>query len=67
MTMPMIHIHLVEGREPAQKAQLSKEVTDVAQRVLGVAAERVHVLVHEYESENWTIGGLPVRARGVVS
>lgn len=65
--MPMIQIHLVEGREEHQKAQLTKEVTEVVERVLGVAAERVHVLLCEYDSENWSIGGVPVRSRGAVS
>ena len=65
--MPMIEVHLLEGRGAGQKALLSQEVTEAVQRVLGVAAERVQVLIHEYDSENWTIGGQPVRTRGAMS
>ncbi len=60
--MPMIEIHLVEGRADEQKAQLAREVTEVVHRVLGVAPERVQVLVSEYGRQNWTVGGAPVRS-----
>ncbi len=62
--MPMIQIHLIEGRAEAQKAQLAREVTEVVQRVLGVSAERVHVLVNEYGHKNWSVGGAPLPSAG---
>lgn len=63
-TVPMIQIHLIEGRAEEQKAQLAREVTEVVARVLGVSAERVQVLVNEYGRQNWSVGGAPVRNAG---
>lgn len=56
--MPILDISLIEGRTPAQKAALIRELTDVVERVLGVPRESVRVLLRELPAENWGVGGV---------
>jgi len=55
--MPVIDVTMLEGRTTEMKAALIRELTDVAQRVLGVPRETVRVLVRELPAENWGVGG----------
>ncbi len=59
--MPLLQLHLLEGRPPAVKAQLVRELTDVVERVLGSSADRIAVLVTEYAVSEWNVAGEPLR------
>ena len=59
--MPLLQVHLLEGRPPAVKAQLVRELTEVVERVLGSTSERVSVLVTEYSDGEWNVAGEPLR------
>lgn len=62
--MPIIDVSLVEGRPPEVKIALIRELTDCAERVLGVPRESIRVLLREVPPENWGVGGAPKSARG---
>lgn len=58
--VPLLQVHLLEGRPPAVKSQLVRELTDVVQRVLGSSRERISVLVSEYSEGDWNVAGEPL-------
>lgn len=66
--MPLLQVHLLEGRPPAVKAQLVRELTEVVQHVLGSSRERISVLITEYPEGDWNVAGeslsLPDEASG---
>ena len=59
--MPLLQVHLLEGRTAAVKAQLVSELTEVVERVLGASPEGISVLVSEYAEGQWNVGGEPLR------
>ncbi len=61
--MPIVHLHLLEGRTTEVKRQLISEVTDAISRTLGNPSESVRVLLHEVPKENWGVGGIPIEDR----
>ncbi|GAB6986544.1 tautomerase family protein [Nocardioides pyridinolyticus] len=58
--MPLLHVHLLAGREPALKAELVRELTDVVHRTLDADPERITVLLTEHGSEDWSVAGRAV-------
>lgn len=56
--MPTLHVELFEGRTPAQKATLAKELTEVCMRVLGGSADGVDVIFTDVARQNWATGGV---------
>ena len=61
--MPIIHVHLLEGRSADLKRKLISEVTDAVSRTLGNPSESIRVLLHEVPADNWGAGGVPIRER----
>ena len=61
--MPIIDVSLLEGRSPETKRALMRELTDVAERVLGVPRESIRVLLREVPAEHWAVGGAPKNAK----
>jgi 4-oxalocrotonate tautomerase len=61
--MPIIQVHLLEGRSTELKRQLISEVTTAVSRTLGNPPETVRVLLHEVSEENWGVGGVPIVER----
>ncbi len=57
--MPIIDVTLIEGRPAAVKAELIRELTDTAEKVLGVPRDTIRVLLRELPPENWGVGGRP--------
>ena len=58
--MPQVHIYMLSGRTSDQKRQLIKEMTRVMVDVAGARSERVGVVLHEVEAENWGRDGVPL-------
>lgn len=57
--MPIIDVSLVTGRSASTKAELIRELTDAAERALGVPRETIRVLLREVPPENWGVAGAP--------
>jgi 4-oxalocrotonate tautomerase len=57
--MPEIIVYAVEGREPAVKKALMKDITDAVVRNFGVPPERVVVQIVESKKDSKSRGGVP--------
>ncbi|PRY85246.1 4-oxalocrotonate tautomerase [Donghicola tyrosinivorans] len=57
--MPVIQIHLMEGRTTAQKQALMREVTRAAAETLGVSPQSVRILLQELQSGHFAVAGEP--------
>ena len=57
--MPEILVHIVEGRSPASKKALMKDITDAVVRNFGVPADRVVVQILESPRDSKSRGGVP--------
>jgi len=55
--MPTLRVELFEGRTPAQKAALAKELTDACVRVLGGKPDGIDVIFYEIARGDWATGG----------
>ena len=56
--MPQVHVYMLRGRTPEQKRTLIAELTRVMVHVGQAEQERVGVVLHEVEAENWGRGGI---------
>lgn len=61
--MPLIQIHIVEGRSPEKKERLIREVSDLVAEVLEAPVESVRVMIQEMSPEHWGIAGESVKKR----
>jgi 4-oxalocrotonate tautomerase len=66
--MPIIHVHIMEGRTVNQKRQMVAEVTQAVVRSFEVKPETVRILIHELIPENYSLAGItageqPLRSR----
>jgi 4-oxalocrotonate tautomerase len=62
--MPIANIQILQGREPALKAALIKNVTAAIADTLHVKAESVRVIVQEIDPAHWGIGGVSAKELG---
>ncbi|MEQ1769125.1 MAG: tautomerase family protein [Devosia sp.] len=57
--MPEILVHIVEGRTPAAKKALMKDITDAVVKHFAVPPERVVVQIVESPRDSKSRGGVP--------
>lgn len=57
--MPLVQIHILEGRPKEQHHRLISEVTEVVARILESPPERIRVCITEVNPDCWGIGGIP--------
>lgn len=62
--MPIIHIHLMEGRPDAAKHQMMARVTQAVADTLDVPAASVRIIVQDIASGHFSAGGAPKFAPG---
>lgn len=58
--MPLIQVHMLKGRTDQQKRQIIEGMTKVMVDVCGSSPERVAVLLHEMDADNWGRAGVPM-------
>lgn len=56
--MPIIHVHMFEGRTLEQKRKLVTAMTDAVVKSLEVKPESVHILLHEGSKNNLSVAGV---------
>ncbi|MBM7583785.1 4-oxalocrotonate tautomerase [Bacillus pakistanensis] len=56
--MPIAHLHILEGRSQEVKSKLILSVTKSISESLGTNPEKIRVLIHEIQKENWGTGGV---------
>jgi 4-oxalocrotonate tautomerase len=61
--MPIVQVHLLEGRSKELKQQLISEITAAVSRTLGNSPETIRVLLHDVPHENWGVAGLSMSKR----
>ena len=59
--MPLLQVHLLQGRPAAVKVAIVEELTEVVHRHLGSDRERISVLITEYGEADWNVAGAPLR------
>ena len=65
--MPLIQIHLVQGRDRPTLRKLAKRVTDTVEEVLDAPRESIRVQINEMDPEFWVVGGQSVAERRAAS
>ncbi|KZE68885.1 4-oxalocrotonate tautomerase [Fictibacillus phosphorivorans] len=60
--MPIIHVHVIEGRSDEQLSELMETLTVAAAESLDVKIEQVRVLIQEVPNKHWGVGGKPKRS-----
>jgi 4-oxalocrotonate tautomerase len=58
--MPIVQVHLFEGRTVDQKRQCAKETTDVIVRTLGCTAQDVRIIFEDMKKTDYSVGGVLV-------
>ena len=61
--MPVLEVHLLEGRSDEVKSELARGLTEAMTRTLGSDPERVQVLFKEHGPGDWFRAGEPVATR----
>lgn len=55
--MPVIEMHLMQGRTDAQKCAVAEAVTEAVVRALGVKPESVRILITEHGPKEFFVAG----------
>ena len=56
--MPIVQFNLMTGRSNETKRRLMREVTETVSRVLDVAPEKVRVMIHELQEDDFAVAGI---------
>jgi 4-oxalocrotonate tautomerase len=59
--MPIVHIHLMQGRPPERIEAMIAEVSQAIAGSIGAPIDSVRVLVHEMTDHQYGVGGRPIR------
>ncbi len=60
--MPIIEMHLLEGRSSEIKARVASAITEAAAESLGVSPETVRILITEHKKDEFYVAGIAGRA-----
>lgn len=55
--MPVVQVHIKEGRSLGQRRELVRRITNDLVEVCGAAEDRVHVIINEVPEDQWGRGG----------
>lgn len=56
--MPIIEMHLLQGRTVEQKRRVAGAVADAVTTALGVRPESVRILITEHGAEDFSVAGV---------
>ena len=56
--MPLVHVHLRQGRSIEHKRKLVAAMTEAIVKSLSVKPEGVRIVLHEMAKENYAIAGV---------
>ncbi|HLP59713.1 MAG TPA: 2-hydroxymuconate tautomerase [Candidatus Deferrimicrobium sp.] len=60
MSMPIVTIHLLKGRDKEKRRELIRNVTAAITETLDVPSDNVRVILNEMENDNYGVAGLPI-------
>jgi 4-oxalocrotonate tautomerase len=55
--MPLVTIHMLEGRTVEQKRQLVESITAVVAEKINTPPEHVTIIIRDVPKHNWASGG----------
>ncbi|MDR2188628.1 MAG: tautomerase family protein [Azonexus sp.] len=61
--MPIIEMHLMQGRSKEQKRKAARMVTEAVIQSLGVRPESVRILITEHSPEEFSVAGVTMGAK----
>lgn len=61
--MPIIEMHMLEGRTTEQKNRVAAAVTEAVISSLGVRPESVRILITEHHADEFYVAGIPPKKR----
>ncbi len=56
--MPIVQIHMLEGRDLEKKRELVRKITDVVMSTLGSPPEKVRVILSDMAHHDYSVGGV---------
>jgi 4-oxalocrotonate tautomerase len=56
--MPFLEVKIARGHSLDKKRELVRSLADTLVSVLGTKPEWVTIHIHEFDRENWAVGGL---------
>ncbi|MBM4330224.1 MAG: 4-oxalocrotonate tautomerase [Deltaproteobacteria bacterium] len=56
--MPIIHVHMLEGRTLDLKRSLVESMTEAVTKSLNVKPEAVRIILHDMAKNNYAIAGV---------
>lgn len=56
--MPIVHVHMLEGRDIEKKRLLAKKLTDVIMEVCGSPPDQVRVILTDMPHDSYAVGGV---------
>ncbi len=61
--MPIIEMHLMEGRSAEQKSSAAVAITTAVSQALGVSPETVRILITEHRGDEFYVAGKTMKQR----
>jgi 4-oxalocrotonate tautomerase len=55
--MPLVQVHLLEGRTPEQKRRLLDAVTEAVRQSIDAPLPSIRVWIHEFSSRDYMVAG----------
>lgn len=65
--MPIIQVHIMEGRTESQKQAMMRRVTEAVAETLDVRPSAVRIMIHELQSGHFSVAGEPRFAEATAS
>ena len=56
--MPIIHVHMLEGRSQDLKKKLVANMTDAVVKSLDVKPDAVRIILHDMAKSNYSVAGV---------
>jgi len=56
--MPIVQIHMLEGRDIEKKRLLAKRITETVQEVLGSPPNKIRVILSDMPHDSYSVGGV---------
>ncbi|OPX04565.1 4-oxalocrotonate tautomerase [Geobacillus proteiniphilus] len=57
-TLPLVQVHMLEGRTEEQKKRMIIEVTEAIARTLNAPKENIRIAIYELPKSHWSVGGV---------
>ncbi|MDX2095850.1 MAG: 2-hydroxymuconate tautomerase [Alphaproteobacteria bacterium] len=56
--MPILHVHMLAGRDVEKKRLLAKRLTETVQEVLGSPPEKIRIILSDMPHDSYAVAGV---------